>query len=230
MSKRSNSSSRICLPAILFTEPVMDLRTAAAGGNVTEIRIQPVTAWIGVLLGDDFNLVTHAQLISKRHDAPANFRPNAAVSDIAMNMVSEVERRRAHRQVDNIAFRRKHVNAIVEYLTAHFIKHFARVSHLFLPRDKLTQPGNTAFVAAAAAPHHGSAFFVLPMRRDAQFGIFMHLACTDLYFQRFTAWPQNDSVNRLITVWFWVSDVVVKFIRQMAEMGMYNPERCVTIL
>src|SRR5471030_882182 len=216
--------------AILFTEPVVDLRTPATGGDIAEVRVQPVTAWVRMLLGDDFNLIAHTQLIGERHNAPTDFGPDTAMSDIAVNVVGEVERRRAHRQVDHIAFRGKHVNTIVEDLTAHFVKHFARIGHLFLPGNQLTQPGNTAFVTTTATTGDRRALFIFPVSSDAQFGVFMHLTGTDLHFQRFTAWSEYHGVNRLITVRFRVSDVVVEFIRQMAEMGMHNPQCGVAVL
>ena len=75
----------------------------------------------------------------------------------------------------------------------------------------------------AAATDHGGTFFVFPVRRDAKLCIFVHLAGTDLDFQRFTARPEHHGVDRLIAVRFRVGDVIVELIRQMAEMSMHNP-------
>ncbi|CAH0294241.1 hypothetical protein SRABI106_03593 [Rahnella aquatilis] len=211
------------LIAILFTEPVLNFRAPAAGRDVTQTWVQPVAAWVRMLLGDDFNLIAHMQLIGERHDAAANFRPDTPVPHITVDVIRKVERRGAHRQVDHVAFWRKHVDAIVEHLAAHFVEHFARIGHFFLPRDKFSQPGNTTFVAPTAATDHSGAFFVFPVRRDAQLSIFMHLTRADLHFQRFPTRPQHHSVNRLITVRFRVGDIIVELIRQMAEMSVHNP-------
>lgn len=47
------------LVTILLAEPGVNFRAPAAGGHVTEVWIQPVAAWVWLLLGDDFNLVAH---------------------------------------------------------------------------------------------------------------------------------------------------------------------------
>ena len=85
----------------------MNFGTPAAGGDVAKVRVQPVAAGVGLLLGDDFNLVAHLQLIGERHNTPADFRPDAAVADIAVNMVGKIERRRTRRQIHYVALRRK---------------------------------------------------------------------------------------------------------------------------
>ena len=135
------------LVSILFTEPGVNLRAPAAGGDIPQVRVKPVPARVRLLLGNDFNLVAHLQLIGERYDTPANFRPDAAVPHIAMDVVGKIERRRAGRQVDNVPFRGKDVDAIVKDLAAHFVEHLAGIGHLFLPRNQLTQPGNAVFVA-----------------------------------------------------------------------------------
>ncbi|MNS73021.1 hypothetical protein D3C72_1064480 [compost metagenome] len=133
--------------AILLAEPVVDLGASTAGGDITEVRVQPVAAWVRLLLGDDFNLVSHPQLVGKGHDAAANFGTDATVADVAVNMISEVERRRAGRQIHHVAFRGKYINPIVEHLAANLVEHLAGVRHLFLPGDQFAQPGDTFLVA-----------------------------------------------------------------------------------
>ena len=90
-------SGKNILVAILLAEPGMNFRTPAAGSDVAKVRIQPVTAWVRLLLSDDFNLVAHLQLIGERHNTSADFRPDAAVTDIAVNMVGKIERSRTRR-------------------------------------------------------------------------------------------------------------------------------------
>lgn len=137
----------------------MDLRAPAAGGDIAQVRVQPVATRVRLLLGDDLNLIAHLQLIGKRHDAAADLGADTAVTDVAVNMVSEIERRGAGRQIHHVAFRRKHIDPIVEHLAAHFVEHLAGVRHLFLPGDELAQPGDAFFVAGAHG--HARALFVL---------------------------------------------------------------------
>ncbi|MNI68072.1 hypothetical protein D3C73_1237450 [compost metagenome] len=75
----------------------MDLGAPTAGGHVPEVRVQPIATWVWLLLGDDFNLIAHLQLVGKRHNAPTNFGTNTAMTDITMDMVSKIKRRRARR-------------------------------------------------------------------------------------------------------------------------------------
>jgi hypothetical protein len=72
----------------------VDLRASAAGGHVAEVRVQPVAARVRLLLGNNFNLIAHLQLIGERHDTAANFGADAAMADVAVDMVGKVERRR----------------------------------------------------------------------------------------------------------------------------------------
>ena len=75
----------------------MDFGTSAAGRDIAEVWVQPVAAWVWLFLGNDFNLIAHLQLIGKGDNAPADFGADAAVADVAMDMVGKVERRGAGR-------------------------------------------------------------------------------------------------------------------------------------
>ena len=218
------------LVAILLTEPGVDLRASAAGGHIAEVRVQPVTARVRLLLGNNFDLIAHLQLVGERHDAAANFGADAAMADIAVNMIGKVQRRRPRRQVHHVAFRRKDIHPVVEDLAAHFVEHLAGVGHLFLPGNQLTQPGDAVFIAAAAAGAGSRALFVLPVCGHAQLGVFMHLPGADLNLHRLAARPQHHGMDRLVTVGFRVGHVVVEFIRQMAVVSMDDPQRGIAIL
>ena len=218
------------LVAVLFTEPGVDLRASATGGHVAEVRVQPVAARVRLLLGNNFDLIAHLQLIGERHDTAANFGADAAMADVAVNMVGKVERRRPRRQVHHVAFRRKDIHPVVENLAAHFVEHFARVGHLFLPGNQLTQPGDAVLIATATAGARSRPLFVLPVRSHAKLSIFMHLPGANLNLHRLAARAQHHGMNRLIAVGFRVGHVVIEFIRQVTIVGMDDPQRGVTIL
>ncbi|CCJ85925.1 hypothetical protein BN133_2302 [Cronobacter dublinensis 582] len=179
-------------------------------------------------MGDDFNLIAHLQLISKRHNSAADFRADAPVPDIAVDVVGEIERRGARGQVDHVAFRGKHVHAVIKDLASQFIEHFAGIGHLFLPGDKLTQPGDAIFVTVAHAACR--AFFVFPVRRDPELRLFMHLFGANLDLDGFAAGAQHHGMNRLVAIRFGVRDVIVEFIRQVAVVRMNDPKRGVAVL
>ncbi|MNS56767.1 hypothetical protein D3C72_896360 [compost metagenome] len=82
----------------------------------------------------------------------------------------------------------------------------------------------------AGARSAGWAFFVFPVRRDAQLGVFVHLFGTNLNLDRFPARPEHYRMNRLVTVRFRVRHVVVELIWQMAEVSMHYPQRGVAVL
>ena len=63
--------------------------SAAVGGDVPGVRIKPVPARVRLLLGDDFNLIAHLQLLSERDDAPADFRPDTAVPHVTVDVVKQ---------------------------------------------------------------------------------------------------------------------------------------------
>ena len=224
------SAGKNVLVAVLLTEPGVNFGASAAGGDIAEVRVEPVAARVRLLLGNDFDLIAHLQLIGKRHDAAANFGADAAMTDVAMDMVGKIERRRPRRQVHHVAFRRKDIHPVVKDLAAHFVEHFAGVGHLFLPGNQLAQPGDTVLIAAAAAGPRSRALFVLPMRGHAQLGVFMHLPGADLNLHGLAARPQHHGMDRLVAVGFRVGHVVIELIRQVTVVGMNDPQRGITIL
>ena len=74
------------------------------------------------------------------------------------------------------------------------------------------------------------ALFIFPVRSNTQLCIFMHLFGADLDLNGFATRPQNHGMNGLITVWFRVSDVIVKLIRQVAIVSVHYPQCGITIL
>ncbi len=85
------------LVARLQFEPVDDLRPRPRRGDVAQVRVQPVAARRTVLAGNDFDLFTGLQAVVERHDAPVDLGTPAVVTDLGVNAVGEVQRRRALR-------------------------------------------------------------------------------------------------------------------------------------
>ncbi|CCJ93950.1 p1177c; B1177_F1_12 [Cronobacter malonaticus 681] len=145
-----------------------------------------------------------------------------------MDVVGKIQRCGACGQIDDIAFRGKHVDTIVKDLTAQFVEHLAGIRHLFLPGDKFTQPGDTVFMTVTHAACR--AFFVLPVRRHAEFSVFVHLFGADLNFHGFAARAKHHGMNGLVAVGFRVGDIIVELIRQMAIVRVNYPECGVAVL
>lgn len=64
-------------------------------------------------------------------------------------------------------------------------------------------------------------FFIFLVCCYVQFGVFMYLFGMDLDFNGFIVWFQDYGVDRLVIVWFWVSDIIIEFIWQVVIVCMY---------
>ena len=58
------------------------------------------------------------------------------------------------------------------------------------------------------------------MRRDAIFGVLVHFTRADLHFERFAVIINDRGVQRLVQIIFWRGDVIVKFVRDRAPVGV----------
>lgn len=151
------------------------------------------------------------------------------MADHAVDVIGKIKRGGARRQVDDIPFRGEDVDSVLEHLTAQVFEQGAALGEIFLPGEQLAQPLDLVFegvgLAACLCP-----FLVAPVRRDAEFGILMHLVGTDLDLDGLAFRPHHYGVDRLIAVGFGVGDIVVKLARNVVELGMHDTERRIAIL
>ena len=117
--------------------------------------------------------------VLQRDDAAVDLGADAGVADVAVNRVSEIDRRRFARQHDHLAARREGVDLLRVQVHLQGGHELARVAHLALPLDQLPQPGDALVVVGRTA----LALLVLPVRRDALFGDAVHLLGPDLHFE-----------------------------------------------
>ena len=144
------------------------------------LRRQPVTTGLGVLCGEDFNAIATAGLESQRHDAPIHLGTTAAMADIGMHQIGEIQHGGTFRQVEHLAPGGQQVDAILDDIGAETGKQGGIVVVLVAAFQQLPHPGDLAFEAGVAT----AAFLVAPMRGKAELGIRMHVVRTDLHFQR----------------------------------------------
>ena len=78
-----------------------------------------------MLVRDDLDDLAIRQRAGQRHDAPVHARAAAAVSQVGMHVVREIERRGARRQVHDFTLGRERVDAILEQLGAHLVEEVA---------------------------------------------------------------------------------------------------------
>ena len=91
--------------------------------------------------GDNLDDVTRFQPILERHESVVDLCADAAMPDIGVDQIGEVEWRRAGGQLLHIALRSEHVDLILEDIESDPLKEFRCVRHVTLPLQELAQPG-----------------------------------------------------------------------------------------
>ena len=90
------------LVAVLALEPLADLLAGVAGAD----DVQPVARRPVLALGrDDLDDVAVLEPVVERDEAVVDLRADRPVADVGVDAVGEVERRRARRQVLDVALR-----------------------------------------------------------------------------------------------------------------------------
>ena len=218
---------RHVLVAGLQLEPMNDLRPRARGGDVAQVRVQPVAARGALLAGDDLDLLTGLQAVVERYDAPVDLGTAAVVTDFGVHAVSEVQRRGALGQIDGMAVRGEHVNAVRLDIHAKLIGQAANVTQLFVPFEHLTQPGDLLLVVVRGGFDVGA--LVPPMRANTQLGFLVHGLGADLHLQHLAFRPEHGGVQRAVAVFLGVGDVVVEFLGDVPPQCMHDTQRGVAV-
>src|SRR5205814_4276206 len=91
------------LLALLPAEPLADLLAGMVGLDVVEVRVQPVAARaLGGLRGDDLDDLAVLELVVEADQPTIDLAADAAVADVGVDAVGEVERGRAGRQLSDL--------------------------------------------------------------------------------------------------------------------------------
>ena len=88
--------------SVLVLEPVPHLGARAGAAEVSEVRIEPVAAWARLPGGEHFDPIAGADGVRQRHDAAVDLRPPAPMTDLGVDLIGEIERRRAGRKIDDV--------------------------------------------------------------------------------------------------------------------------------
>ena len=95
---------------LLRLEPLPHLGPRAMAVHVAELGIEPVARRPALLGRDDLDLLAVLQRVVERHHRAVDARAAAAMAEVGVHRVGEIDRRRAARQVDDLALRRQHVD------------------------------------------------------------------------------------------------------------------------
>ena len=109
------------LVALLMLEPLTNL----VAGLARRRNIEPIAAR-SVLSArrDHLNDVARLQAIFKRHKTVVYLRTDAAVADIGVHQIGEVERRGARGKLLHVALRRKDIDLVLEHVQPNALKEF----------------------------------------------------------------------------------------------------------
>ena len=155
------------LAPFLFEEGA-DLVAGAAGAH----QVQPVARRPALLLGgQDFDDVAGAQLVVQRDDVAVDLGADAAVADVGVDRVGEVERGRAGGEVLDLALRREDEDLVLEQVDLQRLEELGRVLVALRPR-----PAAAARSSSRAGGRLCAALLVGDVGGDAVLGEIVHLA------------------------------------------------------
>ena len=157
-----------------------------------------------------------------------DLRAAAAVAQVRVHRVGEVDRRRTGRQVDDLALRRQHVDRVGEQRLLERREPLARVGDRVLPVEHLPQPRD-AVLEPRIVPGR-RALLVAPVGGDAVLGVLVHLAGADLHLERLPLRPDHRGVQRAVVVRLRLRDVVVELAGQRRPQVVHDAERRVARL
>jgi hypothetical protein len=157
---------------------------------------------------------------------PFTFGAGAGVADVGVNAISEIDRRRILRQIDNVAARSEGENLVGRKVELERIeKAFGVVFGVALQFENEAQPAQ--LVAEVLV---GRVFFlVAPVRRNAELGFAVHFARANLHFNRLAGGPQHFGVQRLVIIRLRFGDVIEKHLRHLHPLRMHHTQGVVTV-
>jgi hypothetical protein len=172
---------------------VADLRARLAGARVG----QPGRVGVGVGGGDDLDLVAIAQLAAQRHQVAVDAAGHAAVADVGMHRVGEVDRGRALGHREDLALGREHVDLAGEEVDLDVLEELGGLARGRLQLEQRLQPGVRLLLQLGEGL---LVFLVQPVRGHAGLGDVVHLAGADLHLDRHAEGTDQGGVQALVAV------------------------------
>ncbi len=203
------------LVLVLLAKPAADLGATARRRQEAKLWQQPVAARVRLLGGNDLDGVAVRQLEVERHHAAVDPRAAAAMPQVGVHLVGEIERRRALGQVDDLALGAQGKHPVLEHFGLQAGQQVGLGAIALRRLEQLAQPDHLLLEAGLDL----AALLVLPVRRDAEFGVLVHLAGADLHFERQLARPDDRRVQRAVIVALRRRDVVVELARECSSRG-----------
>src|SRR3954471_23012072 len=151
--------------ARLLLEPLLDL--VARAGRLDDG--QPVARRAALALGgQDLDDVARLQLVVQRHDLAVDARADAAVAELGVDLVGEVERRRPGGERLDLALRGEDEDLLVEEVDLQVLHELLGVLELLLPVEHRAQPLELALTLRGGLAARPRALLVDPVGGDAE--------------------------------------------------------------
>src|SRR5450631_892109 len=171
--------------------------------------------------GDDLHRLAVAQRGAQRNQAPVDLGGDAAVADIGMDRIGEIDRGGSGRQTQDLALRREYVHLVREQIDLDVFEKFLRAT-AFVNLHQAGEPFARSVVLDAA--ERIAAGFVLPMCGNAGFGDAVHLLGADLHLDRHAARSEQRRVQGLVAVDPRYRDVVLEASRHRFIEAVHQPQ------
>ncbi len=186
---------------------------------------EPVARRAALALGGQhLDDVARLQLVGERHDPPVDLRADAAVADVGVDLVGEVERRRAGGQRLDLALRREDEDLVLEQVDLQGVHELLGVRQLLLPVQEPSEPAQLAVVVGRLVG------LVEPVRGDAELRHVVHLARADLDLQRPSLGPDDRGVKGLVHVELGHRDPVLEAAGQRLPQRVDDADGAVAVL
>lgn len=146
---------------------------------------------------DNLHRLPVSQPRPERHTPAIDLGTNAAIADTCMNCIGKINRRRAARQADHLAFRGEAENLVMEHVELDLFQKFLRCIAIFHPVHQLGKPVERINGKGVLAPPSA---LIGPMGGDAGFRHLMHLPRADLHFHPAGTAAENRGVKTAIAI------------------------------
>ncbi|MCO5556192.1 hypothetical protein L7F22_009736 [Adiantum nelumboides] len=213
------------LLAALLGEPLLDLGL----GPRRLGDLQPVPRGPGVLglRGEDLDDVAGRQLPLQGDELAVDPGADAAVPDLGVHGVGQVDRGGAGGQRDDVALRREHEDLPRGEVEAQRVEELAGVGGLALPVEQLAHPRHLLdldLLVAAALD-----LLVPPVRGDAVLGGAVHVVGADLHLEGLAVRPDHRGVQRLVDAEPGLGDVVLEPAGHRLPQRVHHADRGVAV-
>ncbi len=164
---------------------------------------------------------------AERHDAIVHPRPDRALADLGVDVIGEVDRGRALRQVHEIPAGSEHEDFVLIEPDLQILEELVGRRRFFGPLRGLPHDGRPGRRRLGV---HLAALLVGVVRGDTQLGDPVHLPGADLHLDHLVSRRHHRRVQRLIHVALRRRDIVGEAVVDRGVEAVHGAERLVTIV